>query len=278
MRTFWLIIAALAVAVLSGTATFLAGRTASVDVSQRCPGCRVASCSLLLNARQIGDICKADCGFSEEAFELNRKLAEGRFQLADLMESDGASDDAIMAQVETVIADHEALVDRVVTHVLRIRPYLTLEQQSKLMGMCVDSLNGRWCIRARYGQQGSAESGRRGGGPPPWAGGASANRPGGGGGIGRTLADVRRGDSEFASDIDSLGAELSSERAKLAALLSDQASTDDQIRRQVKAFGDVHDAMERSIASHVLKVRKTLTVEQQKSLILMCTRGIRGME
>jgi|GEM_PF-4322534 len=278
MRSLWLIIISLVVALVAGAATFLTAKTGPVDISGRCPGCKVASCCLLLNARQIEEICSADCGFSEEGFELNRRLSEERFRLADLLETSSSSDQAIMAQVEVVITAHEALVDRVVDHVLRIRPYLTLDQQRKLMGMCVDSLNGRWCGQARNECQGADGPNCPGAGSQGCQEGGSGDSSRRGRGIGRTLAVVKRSDGTFASELDRLQAEVSAQRAKLVDLLSNERSTDDEMRQQIKAFAHAHNSMERSIASYVLKVRKTLTVEQQKSLVLMCTRGIRGME
>ncbi len=251
-----LILIAIITTLFTAGATFVGTRVAHVrDFKKQCISCRAATLCFELNSHQTDQICKADCQFTEEAFDLNKKLSEERMKLADYLETPDIDDARLMGQVERVIFAHEMLANRVIKHVLAIRPYLAISQQKKLIGLCVDSLNGRWCYKAEMQKTGQVPSVS---------------------GLGPTLAQVKKEDAAFAAELQQLQKTLNTERKNLTNILLDVNSTDDQIRRQMHIFTEAHSKMERSVANHVLKIRKTLTVDQQKTLILMLTRGIRG--
>lgn len=255
MKKSRLILLTVCVALLAGIVTFASVRAALArELGNRCVGCRAATLCLELNPRQTDQICAADCQFTEEAFELNRILAADRESLAVCLEDPSVSDSRVMGQVERVIFSHDALTNRVIKHILAVRPHLSIEQQKKLMKLCVDSLNGRWCYKAE-----SIKAGH------------DANVPG----IGAVLKQVRAADPSFAQEFGDLQKRLQAQRNRLTLLLNDAASTDEQIVAQSRALADAHNAMERRMAAYVLKVRSGLNSDQQKTLMLMLTRGIR---
>jgi hypothetical protein len=92
-------------------------------------------------------LVEADPDFSRQAATLKADLAEQRNALAVLLEAPDSSDEALMQQIERVIAAHDVLERRVAAHVLAIRKHLTASQAKQLMGLvakCVRSA-GRPC-------------------------------------------------------------------------------------------------------------------------------------
>lgn len=82
-------------------------------------------------------------------------------------------------------------------------------------------------------------------------------------------------DPGFPREARELSATLDRERAALADLLEDAASQDDQIRGQIERVIAAHNALERRVAEHVLKVRGQLTPEQQKQLMGLVSDTVR---
>ena len=86
---------------------------------------------------------------------------------------------------------------------------------------------------------------------------------------------VKKADPVFEGDADRQTAALGAEREKLAALLDDPKSADDQVMKQVERVIDAHNTLERRVAKHVLAIRSSLTADQQKQLMGLCASGVR---
>jgi hypothetical protein len=86
---------------------------------------------------------------------------------------------------------------------------------------------------------------------------------------------VEKADPSFEDDADRLTTALRAEREKLAALLDDPKSADDRVMEQVERVIDAHNGLERRVATHVLAIRPSLTVGQQKRLMGLCASGVR---
>lgn len=84
--------------------------------------------------------CAMDPGFPEESKKLNDAVASDRAKLAELLDNPSANEEAILAQVEKVIATHDQLERRVAQHLLKIRSQLSPEQQKQLMGLASESV------------------------------------------------------------------------------------------------------------------------------------------
>jgi Spy/CpxP family protein refolding chaperone len=119
---------------------------------------------LELDDAQAEAVQMADATFHSDSARLAETLTEERAKLAAALEDAAASDQAILDQVERVIAAGNALERRVARHVVAIRPSLTPGQQRKLMGLCAQNVR-------RCGSQG----GGRGKGGGRGRGDSSAN-------------------------------------------------------------------------------------------------------
>ena len=86
---------------------------------------------------------------------------------------------------------------------------------------------------------------------------------------------VRKADPDFEQDSELLTANLAAEREKLAALLGEPASTDQQVLDRVERVIAAHNSLERRVAKHVLAIRAHLTAEQQQRLMGLCASGVR---
>jgi hypothetical protein len=62
-------------------------------------------------------------------------LAE-RTKLLALFEDIQSTDEALLQQIDKLILVHSEIERRIVKHVLVLRPYLTVEQQKWLIGLC----------------------------------------------------------------------------------------------------------------------------------------------
>jgi Spy/CpxP family protein refolding chaperone len=91
----------------------------------------------------------------------------------------------------------------------------------------------------------------------------------------RQQAEVGSVDAEFEADTLRLRNELAQARSELAAQLERTASTDAEILAQVERVITAHDALERRVAQHLVKLRPHLTVAQQKRLFDLCAEGVR---
>lgn len=121
---------------------------------------------LELSKSQIAAIDKADPGFDSEAAELARELDDAKSRLAEALENDDATDEQVLALVESTIEAHNALKRRVAQHILNIRSHLEPQQRSQLMGLCAENIRASRRYQNRNGQQAEGGGrGRNGGGP-----------------------------------------------------------------------------------------------------------------
>lgn len=82
-------------------------------------------------------------------------------------------------------------------------------------------------------------------------------------------------EAAFAADRVPLEAKLAAERERLATILENPTSTDDEIRQQVESVIAAHDELERRVATHLLAMRPRLTAAQQKRLFDRFASGVR---
>lgn len=91
----------------------------------------------------------------------------------------------------------------------------------------------------------------------------------------RQQADVASADAEFEAAARRLQDELAQARADLAARLERTRSTNAEILDHVERVIAAHDALERRVAQHLVRLRPHLTVAQQKRLFDLCAEGVR---
>ena len=135
---------------------------------------------LNLTSEQIAAIDQADPDFDADAADLSNALDDAKTRLAEVLESDDATDEQIRKQFESTIEAHNALKRRVAEHILKIRTHLEPEQRSRLMGLCAESVRSSRRHQNRMGQQG--EGAGRGGGNGMGGGPGRGNGRGPGGG------------------------------------------------------------------------------------------------
>jgi hypothetical protein len=134
-----------------------------------------------LTPAQAASVREIEAAFAADRERLETKLTAEREQLAKMLEDKSVTNTGILDQVERVIAAHDTLERRVAAHLVAMRPYLTAEQQKRLLDRFASSVREGGGYRWRHGQPGTAEGQRQGGGPPPGRG------PGGGRGRGSGL-------------------------------------------------------------------------------------------
>jgi len=80
----------------------------------------------------------------------------------------------------------------------------------------------------------------------------------------------------FDSEAIKLADDLRQRRHELAQLLESEDAADTAVLEQVELVIKAHSALERRVARHVLAIRKHLTPTQQKRLMGLCARQVRG--
>jgi len=133
-----------------------------------------------LTAQQADGVREIEASFAADRAPLEAKLAAERERLATMLEDPATGSEAILQQVENVIAAHDALERRVATHLVAMRPHLTAAQQKRLFDRFASGVREGAGWRWRNGQLENVEGERRGGGPPPGRGPGRGRGPGGG--------------------------------------------------------------------------------------------------
>ena len=133
---------------------------------------------LQLMPAQIEEINAADAGFPADRVRLEAELERERTALAVMFDDADASSEDILAQVERVIAAHDALERRVAQYLVAIRPHLSDAQRTQLFERCAEGVREASGYRWRHGQRqnetnsGNARPGvgrgRGRGHGPPW--------------------------------------------------------------------------------------------------------------
>ncbi|MHC4169283.1 MAG: hypothetical protein ACYSWQ_20230 [Planctomycetota bacterium] len=96
---------------------------------------RLANC-LRLDEGQVSLMHEKDPGFETEAADLRSVLLAERARLLSMFEDPESGDDQLLEQIEKLVAAHSGIERRIIRHVLVLRPYLTVEQQKWLIGLC----------------------------------------------------------------------------------------------------------------------------------------------
>jgi hypothetical protein len=93
-----------------------------------------------LSKEQTKQLEAVDSGFMEECSRMEDSLFAEREKLAELFDDPRAGEDAILKQVDRVIAANGALERRVAAHLVALRPYLTSEQRARLYTRCAKGI------------------------------------------------------------------------------------------------------------------------------------------
>lgn len=82
-------------------------------------------------------------------------------------------------------------------------------------------------------------------------------------------------DPTFDADRRRLQEKQEAARDALAAVLANDAASDEEIRSKIEESIDAHTQLERRVADHLLKVRKHLTPAQRRQLFDLCAEHVR---
>jgi hypothetical protein len=91
---------------------------------------------LKLTFEQVMLLQENDPNFESESVSLYETLMEERDKLLSVFENPESSDDEMLNQIENLVSTHSRIERRIAEHVLILRPYLTVEQQKWLIGLC----------------------------------------------------------------------------------------------------------------------------------------------
>ena len=96
---------------------------------------RLAS-RLALDEEQVKLLQEKDPDFEANSMNLRYALMTEREKLLSIFENPNSSDDELLKQIENFISTYSSIERRITEHVLVLRPYLTVEQQKWLIGLC----------------------------------------------------------------------------------------------------------------------------------------------
>ena len=91
---------------------------------------------LRLNEEQVKLLQEKDPDFEANSMNLRDALMTERAKLLSMFENPNSGDDELLQQIERLISTHSWIERRIAEHVLVLRPYLTVEQQKWLVGLC----------------------------------------------------------------------------------------------------------------------------------------------
>jgi len=89
-----------------------------------------------LNQEQARLLVEKDPDFEADSINLRNALMTEREKLLSMFENPNSGDDELLQQIEKLILMHSSIERRIAEHVLVLRPYLTVEQQKWLIGLC----------------------------------------------------------------------------------------------------------------------------------------------
>ena len=102
---------------------------------------RLANC-LRLDDAQVRLLHEKDPGFETDTAGLRNVLLTERATLLSMVEDPESRDDQLLQQIEKLVSAHSGIERRIIKHVLLLRPYLTVEQQKWLVGLCRRNQDG----------------------------------------------------------------------------------------------------------------------------------------
>lgn len=89
-----------------------------------------------LDEEQVKLLQEKDPDFDTSSMNLRDALMTEREKLLSIFENPSSSDEELLLQIENFISTHSWIERRIAEHVLVLRPYLTVEQQKWLIGLC----------------------------------------------------------------------------------------------------------------------------------------------
>ena len=96
---------------------------------------------LRLDERQVSILWDKDSDFEADSMRLRDILLAERTKLLAIFEYPQSTDEELLQQIDKLILAHSQIERRIAEHVLVLRPYLTVEQQKWLIGLCRRSQN-----------------------------------------------------------------------------------------------------------------------------------------
>lgn len=98
-------------------------------------GRRIAE-RLALDQQQMDSITEMDPDFDQQCQKLCTELETQRAELLAAFENDQTSDDEILRKTDELIKAHTSLERRIISHIIIVRPFLSSQQQRRLVGLC----------------------------------------------------------------------------------------------------------------------------------------------
>lgn len=98
---------------------------------------------LRLSQEQIRILQDNDPNFETDAYNLYRELTAEKEKLVSIFENPQSNDDEFLQQMDNLIITHSRIERRMAEHVFILRPYLSIEQQKWLIGLCRRSETNR---------------------------------------------------------------------------------------------------------------------------------------
>jgi len=89
-----------------------------------------------LDEEKVSILRDKDSGFEADSMRLRDILMAERTTLLPLFEDPKSTDEELLKQIDRLILAHSQIERRIAEHVLVLRPYLTVEQQKWLIGLC----------------------------------------------------------------------------------------------------------------------------------------------
>jgi len=89
-----------------------------------------------LDQEQARILQEKDADFEASSVDLRNALMTEREKLLSMFENPDSGDEELLKQIEKFISTHSWIERRIAKHVLLLRPYLTVEQQKWLIGLC----------------------------------------------------------------------------------------------------------------------------------------------
>jgi hypothetical protein len=94
-----------------------------------------------LSRQQARLLEEKDPDFEANSSDLRNALMTERQKLLSMFENPNSGDDELLQQIDKFISTHSWIERRIAEHVLVLRPYLTVEQQKWLIGLCRHNQN-----------------------------------------------------------------------------------------------------------------------------------------
>lgn len=91
---------------------------------------------LRLSEEQVNVLQEKDPAFERDSVRLRDALLAERAKLLSVFQDTESGDHELLGQIENLISAHSRIERRIAEHVLVLRPYLGVEQQKWLIGLC----------------------------------------------------------------------------------------------------------------------------------------------